>query len=230
VKSSFERVLYLSDKKEKCLKCGDTGTMVDGKDCDCRAKGKINMPIVLDVPAVYQTAEFAASLVPIKMPRNYGIELEDIIDVIKSKGRFTHNLLICSPPNTGKTVFSYTVFRHQYVKGLPMSEIMDLIEARELLMSNSYDEYTIKAKDKLITCPLAIIKIPLDLPNKFAETICTITERRVRKNGVTIFLYGGSIFDLQNQDRFGVLKNIIRDGSYNSLKVISHQYMDSKEE
>lgn len=215
---------------DKCLKCNGTGITVDGSPCDCRASGKVDIPLVLEVPSIYQTAEFAASLVPIKMPRAYGIALEDIIDVIKSKGKYTCNLLICSPPNTGKTVFAYTVFRHQYVKGLPMSEIMDLIEAKELMTSNSYDEYTMRDKDKLITCPVAIIKIPLDLPNKFAETMSTILERRVRKNGVTIFLYGGSVYDLQNQDRFGVLKNIIRDGSYNSIKVMNYQYESETKE
>ena len=216
--------------KERCLKCNGTGITVDGSPCDCRSSGAIDIPIVLEVPSIYQTAEFSASLVPIRMPRTYGMDLEDIIDVIKSKGRYNINLLICSPPNTGKTVFAYTVFRHQYVRGLPMSEIMDLIEAKELLNSISYDEQTIMNKDKLITCPVAIIKIPLDLPNKFAETMSTIVERRVRKNGVTIFLYGGSIYDLQNQDRFGVLKNIIRDGSYNSIKVMDYKYIEDNKE
>lgn len=214
---------------DKCLKCGDTGTQVDGTPCDCRKSGAVNVPVVLEVPSIYQTSEFSASLVPIKMPRTYGIELEDIIDVIKSKGRFSHNILICSPPNTGKTVFAYTIYRHQYVKGLSMPEVMDLIEARELLNSTSYDEHIIRNKEKLVSSTLAIIKVPLDLPNKFAETMSTILERRVRKNGVTIFLYGGTIFDLQNQDRFNVLKNIIRDGSYNSLKVINYTYTDTKE-
>lgn len=216
-------------KEDPCLDCGETGTRVDGSPCTCKASGKVDVPIVLEVPSIYQTAEFAASLVPIKMPRNYGIELEDIIDVVKSKGRYSHNVLICSPSNTGKTVFSYTIYKHQYVKGLPMPEVMDLIEARELLTSNSYDEHIQRAKDKLINSPLAIIKVPLDLPNKFAETMSTLMERIVRKNGNVIFLYGGSIFDLQNQDRFGVLKNIIRDGSYNSLKVINYQYTEPKE-
>lgn len=214
---------------DRCLKCGGTGQQVDGSPCDCELSKKVDLPVVLEIPAVYQSAEFSAVLVPVRMPRSYGIELEDIINVVKSKGRFTHNLLICSPPNTGKTVFAFSLYRQQYTKGLPMSEIMDLIEAKELMVSNSYDDQTIRDKEKLIKCPLAVIKIPLDLPPKFAETMSTITERRVRKNGTTIFLYGGSIYDLQNQDRFGVLNNIIRDGSYNSLKVVNYQYTDNKE-
>ena len=217
------------NKKIKCLKCGGTGIQIDGKPCDCRDNGKIDLPIVIEVPSIYQSSEFSASLVPIKMSKTYGIELEDIINTIKCKGKFTHNILICSPPNTGKTVFAYTVYRHQYLKGLSMPEIMDLIEAKELLMTTSYDEHIIRLKEKLINSKIAIIKIPLDLPNKFAETMSTILERRVRKNGTTIFLYGSTLFDLQNQDRFGVLKNIIRDGSYNSLKVINYNYMDVKE-
>lgn len=214
----------------KCLKCGDTGITVDGTPCDCRGHGIVNTPIVLEVPSIYQTAEFSASLVPIKMPRSYGIELEDIINAIKSKGKYSRNILICSPPNTGKTVFAYTIYKHQYVKGLSMSEIMDLVEAKELLNSTSYDESIQRDKEKLINCPVAVIKIPLDVPNRFAETMSTIIERRVRKNGTTIFLYGGSIRGLQAQDRFDTLNNIIRDGSYNSIKVIDYQYNDNFKE
>lgn len=214
----------------KCLKCGGTGITVDGTPCDCRHNGVVDIPVVLEVPSIYQTSEFSASLVPIKMPKTYGLELEDIINVIKSKGKYTHNVLICSPPNTGKTVFAYTIYRHQYVRGLSMSEVMDLTEARELINSTSYDEHVQIDKNKLITCPVAVIKIPLDLPNKFAETMSTIVERRVRKNGVTIFLYGGTIYDLYNQDKYGVLKNIIRDGSYNSLKVMSYSYLNEDKE
>lgn len=215
--------------EEVCLKCDGTGITVDGTPCDCRENGKVELPIVLEVPSIYQNAEFSASLVPIKMPRQYGIDLEDIIDVIKSKGRLNYNALICSPPNTGKTVFAYTIYRHQYLKGLPMPEIIDLFEAKELLVSMSYNEDINKNKDKLINSPVAIIKLPLDLPNKFAETMSTLLERRVRKNGNTIFLYGGSLSDLKNQDRFNVLDNIIRDGSYSSLKIISYNYQ-SKED
>jgi hypothetical protein len=216
-------VLHLS-KEEKCLKCGNTGIQVDGSKCDCKKHGEISLPIVIEIPSIYQTSDFSTEMIPIKMPRVYGIELEDIINIIKSKGRFTHNILICSPPNTGKTVFAYTIYRYQYVNGIQMPELVDLIEAKELISSNSFDEIIQKEKTKLIENSIAIIKLPLDLPNKFAETMSTILERRVRKNGNTIFLYGGSIQDLQNQDRFGVLNNIIRDGSYNSIKVINYQY------
>lgn len=213
-------------KESVCLKCGGTGIQVDGSNCDCVDRDYVNTPIVLEIPSIYQTAEFSAMLVPVKMPRLYGIELEDIINVIKSKGRYTHNLLICSPPNTGKTVFAYTVYKHQYLHGIPMSELMDLIEVKELLNSNSYDDSVMRAKDKLITSPVSIVKIPLDLPSKFAEIMSTYLERKVRKNGIVIYLYGGSISDLQNQDRYGVLKNLIRDGSYNSIKVLNYVYSE----
>ena len=209
-----------------CIKCGDTGITVDGTKCDCKA-GEMKLPIVLDIPNIYQVGDFSASLVPVRMPKSYGIDLEDIISVIKNRGSYNLNLLICSTPNTGKTVFAYTIFKSQYLKGLPMPEIIDLVEARELIMTNNYyDENFIKEKDKLITSKIAVIKIPLDLPNKFSETMSSIVERRVRKNGITIFLYGNNIDNLLSQDKYGTLNNIIRDGSYNSLKVMNYTYMD----
>lgn len=217
-------MLSLSDKV--CLKCGGTGTLINGDICDCGASMKMDIPVILEVPTVYQVAEYSAVLVPMLLSREYGVLLEDILEVIKKKGRYDYNLLICSPPNTGKTVFAYTAYKSQYLKGLPMSNIMDLYEIKDIMVSNSYDDKDISEKNKLFTCPLLIVKVPLDLPNKFAETMSTLIERRMRKNGCTIFLYGGSIYDLYNQDKFGVLKSVVKDGSYNSLKVINYQNIE----
>lgn len=206
----------------KCLKCGGTGITVDGLPCDCREHGKVNVPLVLEIPAIYQNVEFSALLLPPDIDKSYGLELEGIIDRILKTGTYPVNLLICSPPNHGKTVFAYSVVRAQYMKGLPIPEVMDIIEAKELMFSNSYNEDTILRKDKLVKSSVAIIKLPLDLPAKFAETMSTIIERRVRNGGVTIFLYGNRVSALRAQDKYGTLSSIIRDGSYNSLKVIEY--------
>lgn len=208
---------------EKCLKCNGTGITVEGTKCDCQASMEVKIPIVLDIPLQYQDIQFEPDLVPMNMPREYGITLDDILEVIKTKGSYPSNLLICSPPNTGKTVFAYTIFRYQYLRGLKVLQLIDLIEAREILMSNGFDEDSQLNKSRLVEAPIVVIKIPLDLPNKFAETISTIIERRVRRGGITIFLYGNSSRNLLAQDKYGTLKSLIRDGSYNSVKLIEYR-------
>lgn len=213
----------------ECLKCGGTGIDVLGNICDCTKEKEISIPYVANIPAVYQSCEFSQQLVPMRLNRKYGIELEDIINFISKKGRYNSNLLICSPPNTGKTIFAYSILRHLYLKGVQVPDLLDLIEVKELIMSTSYDEDVINKKNKIITSPILIVKIPLDIPIKFAETMSTILERRVRKNGNTIFLYGNTVQNLKNQDKYGVLNNIIKDGSYNSIRVIDYQYNDFKE-
>lgn len=209
----------------KCLKCGDTGITVDGNVCDCGCGIKKQETVIVEIPKNYRLNEFSATLVPVNLPIEYGTSLEEIIDVIKKTGTYTSNLLICSPPNTGKTVFAYTIYKHMYMSRLLAPSIIDLIEAREIIMSNSYyDEEMQNAKSRLISSNIAIIKIPMDLPNKFVETMSTIIERRVRRDGKTIFLSGLSIYDIKNQDKRGIFNNLLGDGSYNSLKVLNFQY------
>ena len=196
--------------------------MVDGTPCDCREHGEVQLPYVLDIPSVYQGVEFSANLVPMFLPRTYGVELEEIIKQIKSKGAYNLNLLLCTPPNTGKTVFAYTIYRWQYMKGIVMPPIMDLIEAKDVMIGGNFNADMMVMRDKLFNSPVAIIKIPLDVPAKFAETISTILERRVRKGGVTFFLYGNTFNNLLAQDKYSVLKHLVRDGTYNSLKLLEY--------
>ena len=213
----------------KCLKCGDTGITVDGKQCDCKEHGDLNLPVVLEVPVQYQNVKFSSSLVPMNLPKEYGVELEKIVEHINTKGKYSNNLLICSPPLSGKTVFAYSIYKCQYMHSIPMSEIIDLLEAKELLYNNSYDLEFIEKKELFINCPVAVVKIPMLLPNRFAETISSIIERRIRKNGITIFLSNLKVDELYFQDKQEILKSIVRDGSYGSIKVMNYYPVKRKE-
>ena len=203
-----------------CLKCGGSGFMCGNIPCDCGAKSPLIVPENLHVPSTYQSIRFNKELLPYGMHISYGAYMESLIKTCTSNiATFRQNILICSPPNSGKTVFAYTVIGMLFAKGVTMPELMDIMEVRNLLMSiYNVDQEKVKL---LSTAPLAIIKLPMDLPPKFAETMSTIIERRVRHNGSTIFLYGGTKDDLLAQDTFGRLRSLLNDGSYNSIAVKS---------
>lgn len=209
------------------MKCASSGITVDGSRCDCTSLSSADIPIVLDIPKIYQTVEFSKELLPIKMDSSYGFELQRIIEEVKANGSYHCNTLICSPPNTGKTILAYTIFRHMFLKGLKIPPLMDLSEVKSLLSYTYSQEDNIK-REIFLNSTLAVIKIPSDVPNKFAEIMHTIIEKRVRRNGTTIFLFGGPLRMLKSRDPYKFLNNIIRDGSYNSLKVIDAKYHDDE--
>ena len=203
-----------------CLKCGGTGLLVNGNSCDCNAtRGKV-VPVVLEVPVQYQGLKFNKLMLPKDLQNDYGTYLSNLYEDLLTGHSTSKNVLICAPPNSGKTVFAYSLYAELINQGYTVMDLIDLIEARELLQSSYYN----LDKDKvalLSSADIAFIKIPLDLPQKFSEIISTIIERRVRYDGTTIFLYSGSQSDIEAQDRFGKFKSLLGDGSFNSLKVCS---------
>lgn len=205
----------------KCLKCADTGMDANGNPCSCRVgTSDAELPVILDIPEQYQSVYFDMSFLPKKMHASYGYALQKIISEIKTSYVLSKNLLICAPPNSGKTVFAYTIYRIIYQAGLPTSQLYDLNEIRKLMndiYSKQEDVY-----NTFLNVKIAIVKIPLDLPMRFAETIATILDLRLRHSGKTIFLYDGSKEDLLAQDKYDRLSYMIGDGSYHTMECYSY--------
>lgn len=203
-----------------CLKCGGTGILINGEQCDCGISETVILPTFMEIPFQYQGVTFNEQLLPKKLPSSYGSYMTKLMrECTRELHLFHRNVLICSPPNSGKTIFAYTVYGILYAKGFIVPELMDIIELRELLI-NPYLENKSQL-EAVKQAPVLIIKIPQDLPNKLPETMSMVIERRVRKGHSTIFLFSGSKEDLIAQDRFGKLQLSIGDGTYNSIEVVS---------
>lgn len=204
-----------------CLKCGGTGIMVNGEKCDCGAEPRpLVLPVSMKVPMQYQSIRYNKEFIRSEFRANLGNFMEQLLTECTVKlHSFCKNYIICSPPNTGKTVWAYNLYSVMYSKGIIMPEIMDLMQVREILM-NYYGDYREK-NDLISNAKLMVIKIPMDLPNKFPETISTIIERRVRNDAYTIFLYNGSKNDLYRQDTFGKLMYLEGSGAFNTVCIKS---------
>ena len=208
----------LEKKEAVCIKCGNTGKTAEGVLCDCGYMDQIILPPVMAVPLQYQNVIFHKSLLPKHLQGDYGKYMEGLIHNINHNLLTLHkNILVCAPPNSGKTVFAYTVYGLLFAKGFLLPKLMDLIEVRMLLTSYYAIDY--EKFDVLSSAKVAIVKIPQDLPQKWTETISTLIERRVMNGCTTIFLFSGSIDDLKAQDRFGKWKSMIGDGYYHSIEV-----------
>lgn len=208
-----------------CLKCGGTGITIDGEPCDCGAGGVIELPEILEMPEQYQQSLFDRSFLPNWLHPSYGLVLQEVISTVKTTLDYKKNLLICAPPNSGKTTFAFTIFRYLYTAGIPMPNLYDLNEVRKMFADsyNKSEEYEL-----FIGAKLAVVKIPMDVPAKFVETIMSIIDIRSRHSGHTIFLFDGSKNDLMNQDKYEKLQYIDGDGNYHTVKI--HSYGKKQED
>lgn len=202
-----------------CIKCGGTGRLISGELCpDCGGNLIKNTPIVCTVPVQYQGVAFDKTFLPEKEQEVYGSFMEELMTtIINDYAFYQKNLLICSRPNSGKTVWAYNLYSILSSKGYEIPTLRDIVEVRDIL--NSYSN---KDEVNLIsTARCAVIKIPRDLQPWMFDTISYLIERRVRNDGFTIFLFGGTEEDLKYIDKFNRLKDLKGTGAYNTIKIES---------
>ena len=202
-----------------CLMCGGSGKLVNGSICpECGKTLNAEVPITAGIPLQYQGVSFDKSFLPDKLQKPYGEFMENLmLEIIANMNIYQKNLLICSRPNSGKTVWAYNLYSHFASRGLSVTPIKDILEVRSILTSYSLAEQA----ELFSSARCSIIKIPRDIQPWTFDTISTLIERRVRNNGFTIFLYGGKEEDLKSQDKFGRLSDIKGTGAFNTIKVYS---------
>lgn len=208
---------------ETCLKCGGTGILASGELCDCGVKTtKLVLPPHMKVPLQYQSIQYNKMFIHRELQPTLGVFMEKLLnDITTDLYSYSKNYIICSPANTGKTVWAYNLYSLLYSKGENMPEILDLMQVREVLLNYFTDN--LELLDKVNNAKIMVVRIPMDLPNKFVDTISTIVDRRVRNNCSTIFIYNGTRNDLYAQDRFCKLRFLEGDGSFNTLCIKSFE-------
>lgn len=201
-----------------CIRCGGTGKMINGQPCpECSKELNKEVPMAFGVPLQYQGVKFNKTFLPEKLQKPYGEFMENLMEeIIMNMNIYQKNILICSKPNSGKTIWAYNIYAHAISKGVNIAPIRDILEVRNILTS-----YNSSEADLFSNARCAIIKIPRDIQPWIFDTITTIIERRVRNNGFTIFLYGGKEDDLRLNDKYGRLSDMRGTGSFNSLKIHS---------
>lgn len=206
-----------------CLRCGGTGLQVSGKPCTCGAYNeKLVLPPHMKIPLQYQRIKYDKRFIREELRLTLGVFMEQLLkEITADLYAFCKNYIICAPANSGKTVWAYNLYAVLYSKGESMPDIFDLMQVREVLLNYYTDN--LDMLDKVNNAKVMVIRIPMDLPNKFVDTISTIVDRRVRNNCPTIFIYNGSKADLYAQDRFGKLRFLEGDGSYNTLCIKSFE-------
>ena len=204
-----------------CLECGGTGILLDGKPCPICGKERAlkiaTSSYHATVPMQYQGVMFNKSFLPSKMQNTYGAYMEDLLNTIMGDyGMYQKNLLICSRPNSGKTVWAYSLITLLSDKGYDIPTVQNLMTMRELLNYRTGDS---DLQERVQSSRGLIVTIPADIQFWMFDIIQTIVERRVARNGFTIFLFSGSSSKLREADRDKKLNFLLGTGSFHTIKM-----------
>ena len=209
-----------------CIKCGGDGIDGDGRPCDCRKKisSAYDAVCCMDIPEQYRGITFARELLPPDVDTSYGEFLQDLYRAIMSGILPQENYLIASPIGHGKTIFAYSCIEQLFRRGFSIFPIYDVLEIINILTNfdlGRKQDYDISEPGQLCEVPLLFVKIPRVSRYEIFDAISMILDRRVRRGGITIFLFDGTYNYLSSLDRNHVLEGLVGDGHYTTVKVKS---------
>ena len=204
-----------------CLECHGTGFKADMSICQaCFEELQSNMigsyrgPTV---PMQYQGIKFDKMFLPLSLHKPYGEFMEDLLKTIVSDYHiYQKNLLICSRPNSGKTVWAYNLIMMLSDKGYQIPTVLDLMTVREHLNYKSNDT---ELQNLVQRSRGLIVRLPAEMQFWMFSIMQSIIERRVAHNGFTVFLYSGKYSNLKAADRDDVLESILGAGSFHTIRL-----------
>lgn len=216
----------MPEKIKYCTKCGNSGTLLDGSLCDCRMHLSELYDGVecLDIPETYRGLRFNEVALPGDMGPAYANFMKNIYLQITSLGWKCKNAIICSPPQTGKSVLAYSAIQELFRKDIPVFPIFDILEIKRIMLDIDYN----KQQSMGVTNPLMLYTVPylfaIMPPMTNYDTFdaaAMLISRRTRRGNSTILLYEGHWNQLVSNDSKGSLKNLKGNGSLTTIEVNS---------
>lgn len=209
-----------------CAKCGNTGELFEGGRCDCKM-GTFsefeNDSVCLSVPEQYRGVMFNSILLPSSMGEGYSKFMDTIHkDIVTQKLR-NKNIFLGSPPKCGKRVLAYSAIQALFRRNLPVFPVFDVLELRRIISELDMNR-RVKDLDEevdplnIYTAPYLFICIPTELSYTVFDTINLILDRRLRRDGCTIFLSPFGWNYIAEADKRSVLTNLLGDGSFGTIE------------
>lgn len=201
-----------------CSKCGNTGILPGGKPCTCKMDKEkyMGMYSVMDVPIQYQSIEFDSIFLP-EVSSTYKLVMQDLYNDLLDVNATPTNILICSPPQSGKHVLAYSVMQKLYATGSIVFPIKDALELRQMIQALDYGK---EENANLFKCPVLFVSIPPMLVPSVFETLTILMTRRTLLNLTTVFLYNGMFNQLEEADRSKTYTGYSSDGSLLSFRKV----------
>lgn len=207
-----------------CPKCGGTGILISGEPCDCKTRlSDLYVGVdCLDIPEAYRGLNFDKIMLPAELGPAYQNWMSNMYEQLVSLRWKCKNAIICSPPQSGKSVLAYSVIRELFRRGIDVFPLFDILEIKRIMTDIEYNKPQSLDVDKpmrLYTAPYVFAFIPPMTNYDTYDTAAMLIARRTRRGNSTILLYGGSWNFLIANDSKGSLKNLEGNGSLTTIEV-----------
>ena len=217
----------MSDK-DYCSKCDMTGYTYNGEICDCIWGHKIKEKKLKEIKVEQENDKIRRGVIPeqyggifcgefVREPYNetLGEYLEKVHAYIKSNHVIPRNILVCSPPRTGKTFFQYSIISYcvenniNFCRPLFISDISNMIN----------DKSQIEMMSKIITTPIVFVNIDEAVILGFVDIIQTLISKRVNIGYQTMFFSESRYETLCKKPTGLKLRELKGDGLFKSLDI-----------
>lgn len=209
-----------------CTKCGNTGVLIDGTPCDCKVMESSLFDDVscLQIPETYRGIKFDGVMLPGYMGEVYKNTLVSYYEQIVSLRWKCKNLVICSPHQTGKSIFAYSAIQELFRMNMEVFPVLDILEIKRVMQDIEYNRSQSLGFDNpqdLFTVSYLFVIMPPVTNYDTYDTAAMLLSRRVRRGNSTIFLYEGVWEQLIYNDSKGSFKGLKGNGSLTTVAVSS---------
>lgn len=213
-----------------CPKCGNTGVLIDGTPCDCQLhlSDLYSGVECLDIPEAYRGLKFDGAYLSSRLP-GYRQFMENVYNQIVSLRWKCKNAIICSPPQTGKSVLAYSLIQELFRREIEVFPLMDILEIRKVMMDLEYNKpqsLGVENPMRLYTAPYVFAVMPPLTNFDTFDAAAMLVARRTRRGNSTILLYEGTWNQLVSGDTKKSLKNMEGNGSLTTIEVNSWYYKE----
>lgn len=216
----------MPEKIKYCTECSNTGIRLDGSPCPCRMHESelyVGMEC-LDIPETYRGLRFSETSLPPDMGTAYSSFMKNTYTQLTSMSWRCKNMIICSPPQTGKSVLAYSVIQELFRKNIPVFQVFDILEIKRIMLDVDYNKSQsmgLANPADLYTVPYLFAIMPPITNYDTFDTAAMLISRRTRRGNSTILLYEGHWNQLVCNDSKGSLKNLKGNGSLTTVEVNS---------
>lgn len=222
-----------------CVKCGNTGVLLNGKLCDCNnAKGEnettFENAAVDFIPKEYIGMTFNEAFIK-PTADGYAPYLQGLYNRICTDRIIDRNLFISSPRGRSKQMFVYSALQSLAKRGVPVFPYIDVGEVGRYIRDIDHAkvpkflaEHSIDP-DTMYGCPILFVKGTMAPANETLIHLAMLIDRRTRRGNHTILFSHQRWEGFTTNDIYGSVRPLQGDGLFGTIEVKEWGYVAKSE-
>lgn len=214
----------------QCIKCGDSGRLLNGEPCDCEAspaniiQKSSSMVSASFIPKDYIGKTFYPEFVNPKIA-GYAEFMGRLHNQICSLCDLDRTLFISSPPRFAKQIFAYSVIQYLISRCLEVFPYIDAGEVGRYLRDIDHGRLPKHLKrinvdpDALYSAPVIFVKGAINPSQETLGYLATFLDRRHRQGHHSVILSHQRWSSFTQYDFNRYLKLMVGDGQLNTIKI-----------